>query len=73
MKTLRANFTDLQKYYSKWEAEERKRREMSQLKVKLPQKALPMRRSSGELWIRARIPEMKNSEIIKPAALDSFR
>ena len=46
---------------------------MSQLKVKLPQKALPMRRSSGELWIRARIPEMKNSEIIKPAALDSFR
>ena len=36
---------------------------MSQLKVKLPQKALPMRRSSGEFWLRAQacIREIKNS------------
>ena len=41
---------------------------MSQLKVKLPQKALPMRRSSGESCLRAQaqayVGEMKSSDII---------
>ena len=61
--------------------EERKRREMLQLKVKLPQKALPMRRSSGDscycAQAQAYVREMKRRDYpcpaFKPTASDSFR